>query len=629
VSRSVPLDSAEYAPEEVKKRGGMVSGEMVLSATVMKPARFAEAGLQQPETAENADGIVEQRTPVAAAAFAAAEAADGGRASVEDSLSHLLGGGEDAAVYGREGADAVSFLETMAASAVTSDEAIRGLESREAAQTVVDRINADADAGLRMWRAEVPQHLLGISHDEARKRLGASSKDVRASVREAKRAHRARVAASRSDSAQAGSTAAQAYAHAHGSVRANRRLGSRAHAHTPDLSPQFGRHAAVTIDVSQYPKSLDWSQVAGGAYIPDVLDQGHCGSCYAAAATDAITARARIKAKGQLNSFTLSTQSVVQCSGHNQGCDGGYPYLVGKFGHEIGFVPAECMQYTGKQDLCPSQVACPQLAGYLSIWTAMGAGKHGEASLLQHSASHPAHSNFLQVEEVQGGRGASRLRGEDAVVAALQAGAVAGSEGHVKDGSAAGPLGFAVHPHQIAAVSGERQLPQFRQHSAEGRVGATSQSQMEADAEALAAEFASDAATDGGSAVGVQVDANGDAEGMIANTYALDERLYISRYGYVGGYYGAGSESAMIKELQDGPLVVALNAPGDLFYYKGGIYHHDQKPEVSAGCGARVAGLRGVARKVPASLLACDSSDDDSPGASRAFSCRELPRGPR
>jgi hypothetical protein len=516
----------------------------------------------------------------------------------------------------------VSFLETMAASAVTSDEAIRGLESREAAQAVVDRINADADAGLRMWRAEVPQHLLGISHDEARKRLGASSKDVRASVQEAKRAHRARVAASRSHSAQTGSAAAQAYAHAHGSVRANRRLGSRAHARTPDLSPQFGRHAAVAIDVSQYPKSLDWSQVAGGAYIPDVLDQGHCGSCYAAAATDAITARARIKAKGQLNAFTLSTQSVVQCSGHNQGCDGGYPYLVGKFGHEIGFVPAECMQYTGKQDLCPSQVACPQLAGYLAIWTAMGAGKHGETSLLQHSASHPAaHSNFLQVEEVQGGRGASRLRGEDAVVAALQAGAAAGSEGHVKDGSAAGPLGFAVHPHQIAAVSGERQLPQFRQHGAEGRVGATSQSQMEADAEALAAEFASDAATDAGSAVGVQVDANGDAEGMLANTYALDERLYISRYGYVGGYYGAGSESAMIKELQDGPLVVALNAPGDLFYYKGGIYHHDQKPEVSSCGGPFVVW--------PACLLAYDSSDDDSPGASRALSCRELSRGAR
>lgn len=70
-----------------------------------------------------------------------------------------------------------------------------------------------------------------------------------------------------------------------------------------------------------------------------------------------------------------------------------------------------------------------------------------------------------------------------------------------------------------------------------------------------------------------------DSEGAAANTYALADRLPISRYEYVGGYYGACSEEAMIKELQDGPIVIAFNSPGDLFYYTGGIYHHAMKPE--------------------------------------------------
>jgi hypothetical protein len=50
---------------------------------------------------------------------------------------------------------------------------------------------------------------------------------------------------------------------------------------------------------------------------------------------------------------------------------------------------------------------------------------------------------------------------------------------------------------------------------------------------------------------------------VASNTFAQSPgRLTVSRYEYIGGYYGAGSESLMIKELQDGPIVVAFNSPG-------------------------------------------------------------------
>lgn len=672
VERAVPLTSSEYSPELIKARGGMESGEMVLSADVMiaqqqaraqrfraagsaaaaaSGGRFADAALGLGEDGAGAQDL-SVRAPVSPEALAAAEAAEGGRASVEDSLSALLrGDGEGveaaaAALGATSHQHITAFLETRAAASVSSDEAIRGLESAEAAAEVVRRINEGADAGARLWRAEVPTHLLGLTHEEARKRLGASAsgKDVRAMAREAKASARAAIAA-----AGTGAAAGSGHGHGHGKghghgtshhaaaasgagrARVNRRIAASEastaaleHAHrmrlrargagdsgaahrkhaVADLSGKYGPHTAVNVDISAFPKSLDWSTVAGGAYIPDVLDQGHCGSCYAASATDALTARARIKAAGKLNGFSLSTQSVVQCSGHNQGCDGGYPYLVGKFGREIGFVPSECMHYTGRQDLCPARVDCPQAAQYASLWAGLAAPQPAFLEIASESEADGQAAAGLRGAAAAAGSAA----GEDALVAALQMqvqaehAQSAAAAGAAAAGAGAGPLGFAFHPHQRAAIAGERQLPQFRQHheAAEGEGVATaaaggSGEALDEVAEQLAAglmgaeaDVESElAASLGGSGSGVNKGVghgktgHGVVEGSLANTYALsDERLRVSRYEYVGGFYGAGSESAMIAELQKGPLVVALNAPGDLFYYGGGIYHHDEKPEV-------------------------------------------------
>lgn len=48
----------------------------------------------------------------------------------------------------------------------------------------------------------------------------------------------------------------------------------------------------------------------------------------------------------------------------------------------------------------------------------------------------------------------------------------------------------------------------------------------------------------------------------------------ISKYGYVGqDYYGSTNEEAMMKEIiTNGPIVVALNAAPDLYYYSSGVF---------------------------------------------------------
>jgi cathepsin C len=50
-------------------------------------------------------------------------------------------------------------------------------------------------------------------------------------------------------------------------------------------------------------------------------------------------------------------------------------------------------------------------------------------------------------------------------------------------------------------------------------------------------------------------------------------RIKFTNYSYVGGYYGGCSEVAMMREIYaNGPVMVAFQAPPDLFYYTGGIY---------------------------------------------------------
>jgi hypothetical protein len=70
-------------------------------------------------------------------------------------------------------------------------------------------------------------------------------------------------------------------------------------------------------------------------------DQGNCGSCYAEALLDAFNMKMRVATDGK-NTRTYSADHVVSCSLYNQGCDGGYPFLVAAHGKQFGFVPDNC-----------------------------------------------------------------------------------------------------------------------------------------------------------------------------------------------------------------------------------------------------------------------------------------------
>ncbi|GAB5363204.1 hypothetical protein AAMO2058_000863500 [Amorphochlora amoebiformis] len=144
-----------------------------------------------------------------------------------------------------------------------------------------------------LWEAVAYDHFEGISLDEAMKRLGGSKSKVIPSVSSHSRHHRSR---------------------------------------TSNL---------VGTGVSGLPKEFDWRKK--GISTP-IQDQGNCGSCYAQAALDVAAMRWQIKNPDSPKKF-FSVQDHMDNAFYNQGCQGGYPFLVGKHGHDIGFVEKECYDF--------------------------------------------------------------------------------------------------------------------------------------------------------------------------------------------------------------------------------------------------------------------------------------------
>lgn len=92
------------------------------------------------------------------------------------------------------------------------------------------------------------------------------------------------------------------------------------------------------------PKSFDWSDVNGVNFLEPVMDQADCGSCYAASSVRMLTGRHKVK----LNDTSVLPWSInfpLQCSEYNQGCKGGYGFLLSKWSDDVGLLPATCMRY--------------------------------------------------------------------------------------------------------------------------------------------------------------------------------------------------------------------------------------------------------------------------------------------
>jgi cathepsin C len=103
---------------------------------------------------------------------------------------------------------------------------------------------------------------------------------------------------------------------------------------------------------STIPENFNWMDL-----MANPKSQGACGSCFAVSTITMIEARLRKNYPELVKKYfkdpknlSISVDHVLKCSIYNQGCDGGYSFLVGKFFNEYDMLPTQCFKAGGKCD---------------------------------------------------------------------------------------------------------------------------------------------------------------------------------------------------------------------------------------------------------------------------------------
>ena len=110
------------------------------------------------------------------------------------------------------------------------------------------------------------------------------------------------------------------------------------------------------------PDSWDWSNVDGYDFTGDIVDQGHCGSCYLLASNAMLESRIKIQFGKDIK---LSTQHRLDCSFVNEGCHGGWGYFDGLFLENYGAISATNADYEASTSTegCGKWKGHPYVAG--------------------------------------------------------------------------------------------------------------------------------------------------------------------------------------------------------------------------------------------------------------------------
>ena len=105
------------------------------------------------------------------------------------------------------------------------------------------------------------------------------------------------------------------------------------------------------IDENVLPKNWDWRDVGGENFYSEEITQGGCGSCYVISTISILESRLRIKTLNK-DKTKFSAQFPLSCSFYTEGCNGGFPIVLGKFFHDFEIVPEECLSYKANDEDC-------------------------------------------------------------------------------------------------------------------------------------------------------------------------------------------------------------------------------------------------------------------------------------
>jgi cathepsin X len=115
------------------------------------------------------------------------------------------------------------------------------------------------------------------------------------------------------------------------------------------------------LNASDLPEAWDWRNINGVNYCSKVMTQQNpavCGSCWAEAATGAISDRYAIATQNKLR-VQLAPQSLLNFNERTSGgsCNGGSDYVAYRFMHKYGLVDDTCAPFQGLNWLHGFEVA--------------------------------------------------------------------------------------------------------------------------------------------------------------------------------------------------------------------------------------------------------------------------------
>ena len=103
--------------------------------------------------------------------------------------------------------------------------------------------------------------------------------------------------------------------------------------------------------VSELPQQWIWNNVNGVNYLTNLRNQHipqYCGSCWAHAATSAISDRIKIARKAAWPDVNIAPQVVISCSMNDDGCHGGEALSAFQFMHNSTVTDETCSIYQAR-----------------------------------------------------------------------------------------------------------------------------------------------------------------------------------------------------------------------------------------------------------------------------------------
>jgi len=117
--------------------------------------------------------------------------------------------------------------------------------------------------------------------------------------------------------------------------------------------------------VSNLPSQWNWNNIEGTNYVTNVRNQHvpqYCGSCWAHAATSAISDRIKIARKAAWPDINISPQVIISCEDTDLGCHGGEAYNAFEWMSKNEVTDETCSLYSGRGldngSVCSAMTIC-------------------------------------------------------------------------------------------------------------------------------------------------------------------------------------------------------------------------------------------------------------------------------